>query len=327
MSRSQFRTRLVQWVESRPFAYMAALVALNIKATVTRPALGSSEVERHSTQGFVDSIEGYFTDYLSAAGLRPGDLHGLSILELGSGDSYGVALKFIQHGARRVVCTDRFQSQRSMPGESRVYRQLLEAAGSETERGRLSQAVQCTDASFAIDERWIQTLIAPAEQLDQYLRGEQFDLIISRATLEHVYDLEGVFRAISALLRPGGRTVHMVDFENHDLFATQGPVYFLRFPRWLWRLASSHSGLPNRRRKSDFLRLIAQCGLVLERMLDTALLSAEEVRVARAYLSASRISDEDLMVQGISFTARKATHQSPEPEGAPPKFAAESTTS
>jgi SAM-dependent methyltransferase len=306
MSHSPFRTHLVQWLESRPLAYMAALVALNVKATVTRPSLGSSEVERHSTQGFVESIEGYFADYLSVAGLRPDDLHGLSVLELGSGDSYGVALKFIQHGARRVVCTDRFESQRSMAGETRVYRQLLEAAGSESERWRLSQAVRFTDEGFAIDERWIQTLIAPAEHLGQYLRGEQFDLIVSRSTLEHVYDLAGVFRSLSALLCPGGRTVHKVDFENHGLFAAQGPVYFLRFPRWLWQLASSHSGLPNRRRKSDFLRLIAKFGLIPDRMIDTALLSAEEVRVARTYLSASRISDEDLAVQGIFFTARKA---------------------
>jgi len=285
---------------------MAVLVALNVKAAVMRPPLGSSEVKRHSTQAFVESIEGYFADYISVAGLRPDDLNGLSVLELGSGDSYGVALKCIQHGARRVVCTDRFESQRCMAGETRVYWQLLEATGSEIERWRLSQAVKFTGAGFAIDDRWIQTLIAPAEQLSQYLRGEQFDLIISRATLEHVYDLEGVFRSIADLLRPGGRTVHMVDFENHGLFAAQGPVYFLRFPRWLWQLASSHSGLPNRRLKSDFLSLIAKFGLVLDRMIDTELLSTEEVRAARAYFPESQISDEDLSVQGIFFTARKA---------------------
>jgi len=305
MPRSPFRVHLVHWLESRPLAYMAALVALNVKATLTRPALGSSEVERHATHAFVTSIESYFADYLAVAGLQPDDLHGLSVLELGSGDSYGVALKFIQHGARRVVCTDRFASQRSMTGEARVYRQLLAAAASEAERGRLAHAVTCTDAGFVINDRCIQTLIAPAEHLGEYLRGEQFDLIISRSTLEHVYDLEGVFGSIAALLRPGGRTVHKVDFENHGLFAAQGPVYFLRFPHWLWQLASSHSGLPNRRRKSDFLRLIAQSGLVLDRMLDTELLSAADIRAARTYLAASRISDEDLAVQGIFFTARQ----------------------
>jgi SAM-dependent methyltransferase len=181
---------------------------------------------------------------------------------------------------------------------------IISRGGGE-EKGRLSQAVRLTEEDFAIDKLWIQTLIAPAEQLGQYLRGEQFDLIISRSTLEHVYDVEGVFRSISDLLRPGGRTVHKVDFGNHGLFASQGPVYFLRFPRWLWQLASSHSGLPNRRLKSDFLSLIAKSGLVLDRMIDTELLSAEEVRAARAYLSESQISDEDLAVRGIFFTATR----------------------
>jgi SAM-dependent methyltransferase len=305
MPRSALRTRLVEWVESQPLAYMAALVALNAKARVTRPPIGSSEVDRHTTQAFVESVEGYFADYLSVAGLRPDDLEGLRVLELGSGDSYGVALKFIQHGARRVVCTDRFVSQRSISGETQVYRQLFESAGSEAERARISQAVRFTDDGFAIDESRIQTLQAPAEELDRHLGGEQLDLVLSRATLEHVYDLDSVFRSISGLLRPGGRSVHEVDFRNHGLFAVHGPVYFLRFPHGLWQLASSHSSLPNRRRKSDFLRLVAESGLVLDRMIDKELLSREEVRAARAYLPESRISDEDLAVQGILFAATK----------------------
>ena len=84
------------------------------------------------------------------------------------------------------------------------------------------------------------------------------------------------------------------------------PWYFLRFPDWLWRLASSHRGMPNRRRKSDFLKLIAKFGLTLDQMVDVVRLSAEQVREARAYLHESRISDEDVAVQEIFFTARKA---------------------
>src|SRR5438105_14193618 len=103
MPRSEFRTRLGQWLESRPLVFMAALVAVNFRDAVTHAPLGSSEVQHHSTQGFIESLESYFADYLSVAGLRPNDLDGLSVLEFGSGDSYGIALKCIQHGARRVV--------------------------------------------------------------------------------------------------------------------------------------------------------------------------------------------------------------------------------
>ena len=306
MSYPPMRKRLGHWLQTKPLGYMAALVAFNIKDALTRPPIGSAEVERHSTQGFVESVERYFVDYLANAGLRPEDLHGLSVLELGSGDSYGVALKFIQHGARRVVCTDRFESARSVPGETRVYRQLFESAQSEAEKRRLAHALRFTDEGFVLEKSRIQQLIAPAEQLPQYLGGEQFDLIVSRAVLEHVLDVEGVFRSIVSLLRPGGRTVHAVDFENHGLFEAQGPVYFLRFPDWLWRLASSHRGLPNRQRKSDFVKLIAKFGLTLDQMVDTRRLSAEQVRAARAYLPQSQMSDEDVAVQGIFFTARKA---------------------
>ena len=305
MSYRAIKRQLRQWLETKPLGYMALLVALNAKDALARPAIGSAEVERHSTQGFVDSIERYFADYLANAGLRPEDLRGMSILELGRGDSYGVALKFIQHGARRVVCTDRFESARSVAGETKVYRQLFEGVQSEAEKLRLEHALRFTDGGFVLDKSSIQTLIAPAEQLTRYLDGEQFDLIVSRATLEHVFDLEGVFRSITALLRPGGRTTHAVDFESHGLFDAQGPVYFLRFSDWVWRLASSHRGLPNRRRKSDFLKLIAKFGLTLDQMVDTVRLSPEQVRAARAYLPEARISDEDVAVQGIFFTARK----------------------
>lgn len=101
--------------------------------------------------------------------MQPHELNGLSVLELGSGDSYGVALKFIQHGAHRVVCTDRFESQRSNSAEAGVYRRLVESAKSEAERQRLSQAVRFTDEGFIINDLLIQTLIAPAEDLTHYL--------------------------------------------------------------------------------------------------------------------------------------------------------------
>jgi SAM-dependent methyltransferase len=307
MSLRPIKKRLGHWLETKlPFGYMTALVALNVKDGLTRPAIGSAEVERHSTQGFVESIERYFADYLANAGLRPEDLPGLSVLEIGSGDSYGVALKFIQHGARRVVCTDRFESARSVAGEAKVYRQMFEAVQSEAERSRLANTLTFTVDGFVLDESRIQTLIAPAEQLPQYLGGEQFDLIVSRAVLEHVFDLDGVFQSMTALLRPGARTVHCVDLANHGMFAAHGPAYFLRFPDWLWRLASSHRGLPNRRRKSHFVKLIAKSGLTLDQMIDVVRLSPEHVREARAYLHESQISDEDVAVQQIFFTARKA---------------------
>jgi SAM-dependent methyltransferase len=297
-----------QWSEARPNAYMAALIAFNVRDAVrVRKDLGSSEIDHHTNEAFLRSIEEYFFDYLSVAELKPQDLEGLSVLELGTGDSYGVALKFIQHGARRVVCTDRFRSRRSAIRETQIYRRMLDTIRSDREKSRFLEALEFTDSGFRLNQSRIEHVIAPAESLDQRLRGQQFDLILSRATLEHVYDLDSVFRSTTALLRPGGRMVHEVDFRNHGLFDAHGPVYFLRFSDAVWRMASSHRSFPNRRRKSDFTRLTSKFGLSIYRMIDTGVLTDDEMRAARSYLPESRMSDEDLRVQGIFFAAQKTS--------------------
>ena len=41
------------------------------------------------------------------------------------------------------------------------------------------------------------------------------DLVFSQAVLEHVDDLEQVYAAISAALRPGGFASHAIDFRSH----------------------------------------------------------------------------------------------------------------
>ena len=48
------------------------------------------------------------------------------------------------------------------------------------------------------------------------------DVIISRAVLEHVFDLDTAFGAMHRLLKPGGRMAHKVDLRDHGLFTDGG---------------------------------------------------------------------------------------------------------
>ena len=111
---------------------------------------------------------------------------------------------------------------------------------------------------------------------------------------------------MAELFKPGGRSIHKIDFRNHGLFASTRPVYFLRFSDRIWRLASSHTGIPNRQRKSDFLKLTAECGLTVYCTTDTDVLTDGEMQAARRYLPESRISDEDLRVQSMFLAAQKS---------------------
>jgi hypothetical protein len=69
---------------------------------------GGWDVER--TRGYVQEV---FDDYLHYGHIDRRELAGMRILEIGPGANLGVALLFAAHGAREVVCVDRFESDRN----------------------------------------------------------------------------------------------------------------------------------------------------------------------------------------------------------------------
>jgi SAM-dependent methyltransferase len=102
----------------------------------------------------------------------------------------------------------------------------------------------------------------PAEQLSE-LRGQQFDLIVSNAVLEHVFDLARVARSLADLTRPGGINSHQVDFGDH--LDRDSPLEFLtrsntRF--YLERLRHPSQG--NRLRQSECIAIFKGAGFDID---------------------------------------------------------------
>lgn len=93
------------------------------------------------------------------------------------------------------------------------------------------------------------------------------DLVISRATLEHVpEDQLRVFLAqFHRILRPGGATCHLIDNSDHWQHDDKSlsRVAFLRYEEtdWVWRLAQMNTqGFQNRLRHSDYRALLEEAG-------------------------------------------------------------------
>jgi hypothetical protein len=74
------------------------------------PSTSGSTHEGFSLDESLAYIDGVFGDYLTYGGLGAADLAGARVLELGPGDNFGVALRFIAAGAKRVVALDKFAS-------------------------------------------------------------------------------------------------------------------------------------------------------------------------------------------------------------------------
>ena len=87
-----------------------------------------------------------------------------------------------------------------------------------------------------------------------------FDLIVSRAVLEHVFDVDTAWASMDTLLAPGGHMLHKVDFRNHGFYTTLHPLGFLMVPEPLWSMVSSPDPTLNRRRMASYEQLAEKSG-------------------------------------------------------------------
>ncbi len=279
-------------------------------------------------------INAVFGDYLRYGGLRCSDLRARRVLELGPGDNYGVALHFLACGAARVTLVDRFATRRDQAHQARIYRALL-ASLDESRRTSIGDAIRL-DGGITFDRRRLQAMEGVAiEELEENFEPGTFDLVVSRAVLEHVADPDRAMAAMDQMLAPGGLMLHKVDFRDHGMFSTSGahPLTFLTVPDSLYRLMSRNSGRPNRhlmdwyRAKLASLeyearllvtRLVGMGGEVQPHAEGISLDSPDGrrtldlVRSIRPDLQPSfrELDDVDLAVAGIFIVARKRASRS-----------------
>ena len=200
-----------------------------------------------SVQESLDYVDTVFDDYLRYGGLGDTFLVGARVLELGPGDNYGVALRFLEAGASQVVTVDKFISDRDDAQQSRIYRSLIDRSNQDG-AARINAGVRL-NGGITFDPHRLRALEGVAiEEAVDHLGDDRFDLIVSRAVIEHLYDTDAAFDAMDTLLRPGGKMIHKVDFRDHGIFTRGGghPLEFLTVSDPVFGLMSRHTGGPNR---------------------------------------------------------------------------------
>jgi len=198
---------------------LAGLLGRAVKRRLPGRLRSLREKNRTSQTSVAVLAEGchlYLQDYLAMLGCSPDFLRGKKILELGTGEHVGTPLLMALCGAR-VFTIDAYDTVKFDREIMEMYRLLAPAAESSSVDPGLQEVIEHLyagrhPAEFSADSP-IQMQVVGAEDF----QGEEFDLVVSRAVLEHVADLEAVVAMISRALAPGGLTVHKVDFSSHDL--------------------------------------------------------------------------------------------------------------
>lgn len=242
-----------------------------------------------------------FRDYRRHLGLNDEEvksyLKNKVVLEYGPGDILGVALLFYASGAKRVHCVDRFPLSRMSEKNVNVYHRLLSSLdGRERQRAENAFRERGKPASGfnhrAIDYR------VTRDGLSEGAR--KYDLIISRAVLEHVNDLEKTMLDIKRGLREGGLSIHEVDLKSHGL-DRYTDFDFLTWPKLIYELMYSHKGCPNRWRVDKYRELAERSKLHVKMLTPTGRLDRKKIdviypKVAKEF---SHITPEELSWQGF----------------------------
>jgi SAM-dependent methyltransferase len=261
---------------------------------------------------YVERVHG---DYLAYGGLK--NFRG-SVAEIGPGDSFAVALRMLGNGADHIHAIDRWVSRRNAEAQRRIYSALSERYG----LGHLFTGPPA--------EETIRNLSYHAGQpAESFFRdcGLEFDAILSRAVMEHLYDPLAALDDMARSLKPGGIMIHRIDLRDHGMFAGHHPLTLLTLSDSLHRRITEGAGRPNRVLINDYRDWLARSGLsggiTVSRLAGVAdeqnpapwaaldksakARALECVRTVRPRLSGNfkTLADEDLAVAGLVLVARK----------------------
>jgi len=207
-----------------------------------------------SISGSLTYIREVFADYKHYGGVE--HFYG-RVAEIGPGDNCGVGLLFLRDGCDSVDLIDRFYTKRNSQHQADIYRALI------SEDSLLSklfgQANLSDENSFSgIGRCYGQE--AAAETF--FLAHKNYDFIVSRAVLEHIYSPAEALVRMASALSPNGMMLHKVDLRDHRMFSDNfHELKFYEVPDWLYRRMTKSAGYPNRVLINQYRTVMQKTGL------------------------------------------------------------------
>ena len=255
--------------------------------------------------------------FLRTTRAHVGYVHGLRVVELGTGWVPAVPLAYAVAGAlvatydvRRLVRSDLFVRTRDQIG--RRAERLAAAAGQSPARfcARLARIAKETEFDRAM-RRLGGLYCAPWNTCRLPYQDNAADLVISNLVLQCVHRalLPPLLQEMRRVLKPGGLSIHRASLtcEYAAGDPRRHPLSFLKYPDETWNRWFNHSiKYVNRLRYSQFLQLFQDAGFEIAEVQPTvdseAIPFLKELGVAEEFRG---LSWEDLATTGFQVVLRK----------------------
>ena len=262
------------------------------------------------------------------SGVDPTRLNGARVLELGPGFTMTIPLMFVADGASYAVGVDKFVPFLTGPYYQQYYAKMRESLPAE-KRERFDRAL--TLQPLALNQALVrQVYKQELQDIVPALGPGSYDMVVSNAVMEEIYEPTPSLKAQADLLRPGGVMVHNIDLRDYGMFSNRGfhPLEFLTVPDWIYQKMVESSGQQSRRLAGYYRKAVESLGLEPEVYITHVLNHNEllphpvkELRPGIDYTDADLqelnkirprlqpqfrdLPDSELLAQSIIFIARK----------------------
>jgi len=278
---------------------------LYIKLTTQTGRGHKKEDTKQISEYLINCFKGYFTQLEIPPEIIESYLHDKTILEYGPGDILGVALLMYAHGAKQIHCVDRFPLEKASDENIEVYRRIINTLSGKQRKRAESVFLKNGDPGSGFNTEKISYMVT-----ENGFSGKinTYDMIISRAVLEHVNDLNVTFKDIKTSLKKDGISIHQVDLKSHNLDRHK-PLDFLTWPNLMYKLMYSHKGFPNRWQIDKYKSLYKDHNLKCPKFEPTQKLNTNETNEIRPKLSPyfRHLSDEELSWLGFWMVLKHKT--------------------
>ena len=240
-----------------------------------------------------DDLEGKFSQIFKKLDKYGFSLSGKHCLELGPGNSYYNAYRFLLQGAHKVVLIDKYpryyNTKRQRVFYAHEINHIKEKYGAESLKVIGIESVR----SSAIQMY--------AGDIIKMEIPEEVDFVYSHHVLEHVKDVPGTLTALFELMKPGALAYHVIDLRDH--FNFNSPFLFYKYSTHTWEniLTKEGKSFTNRLRVDELLHAFEQAGYEIMN-LETMRFELDVPRMADIFTD----KDEEILSTGkASFLVRK----------------------
>jgi SAM-dependent methyltransferase len=239
------------------------------------------------------------------------DVSNSSILEIGAGKPLGTGIFWNFVGAKKYTSIDKFTQINLTDLWIQRFEALLEMNLFHPKNFKIDSLVKKNGAQYILNEDKIRLIQGSFEEYP--LEKKSFDFIYSCAVLEHVTNIEEIFRKMYDVLSDDGIMIHGIDLREHHTNLRTVPdkntsIDFLKYSTEEWNRmyppGSEH--YINRLRASDFQKHFKDAGFSVVDFITTQKMKLDETVYSKIDPDFRRYSINDLSMIGINVVLKKA---------------------